>query len=114
MKIRSGFVSNSSSSSFCIYGACIETSKLESLLNKLDIKLEYDYDEDYLYTIEKIAEKIGLDAYGYDDFGYFVGLSLTQMEMDETMRQFQKKIDDKLKLIGIDGGDIYEEAWRDG
>ena len=111
MKIRNGFVSNSSSSSFCIYGAGIETNKLESLLNKLDIKLKYDYDEDYRYTIDEIAKKIGLRTYGYSDLGYFIGLSLTQMEMDETMRQFQERIDAKLKLIGIDGGDIFEEAW---
>lgn len=116
MKIRAGFVSNSSSSSFCIYGAAIETENLESLINKLGIKLEYDVEEEKYDALEKIAEKIELGLFGDEYYigNYFFGLSLTQMEMDETMRQFQEKIDAKLKMIGIDGGDIFEEAWRDG
>ena len=47
MKIRSGFVSNSSSSSFCIYGFCDPDTEhfkdaLKSLLDMDDLKVEWE------------------------------------------------------------------------
>jgi hypothetical protein len=36
MKIRNGFVSNSSSSSFCIYGVCVESSSLANKEEDID------------------------------------------------------------------------------
>ena len=112
MKIRQGFVSNSSTTSFCIYGVGLE--------NWPDTG-NSDYDDDDGYGYDKCewwynkAREIGLEHHRdpYDGGGW-IGLSLTQMDMDETRREFQERVDKLLTSIGLSGDGIYEEAWRDG
>ena len=88
MKVRMGFVSNSSTSSFCCYGAAFETAELENLL-----KIE---DKDLYEVIEDKCSKLGLNYYSLEEYeeGWVVGLDYMRMEQDETRAQFEKRAAD--------------------
>lgn len=96
MKVRSGFVSNSSTSSFLIYGAFIEGKT---------------YDE-----VDEILEGVeGLEWHSpdYSD-GVYVGRSWDSIGDDETGKQFKDGITKVLKEKF--GPEIetssFEEAWH--
>jgi len=93
MKIRMGFVSNSSSCSFLIYGAMIEecTDEMET----------WCYDNDYTCSSP------------YDDECY-VGKSWDSIGDDETGKQFKEKVEVALRKLGLDDFGTHEEAWRNG
>ena len=99
MKIRSGFVSNSSSSSFCIYGAFFENSK-------------YPSDE-----MEKKAAEAGLTIeYGppYTE-GVYIGRGYDTLGDNETGAQFKQSVVDKLAAVGLNEAPSYcEQGWYDG
>ena len=76
MKYRTGFVSNSSSSSFFIHGMCIEK----------------DWEE-----IENAAARIGdhppltISDGGYDGGGIYVGVDYEQMKDEQTQLEFKAR-----------------------
>ena len=75
MKIRNGFVSNSSSSSFLIYGASVDETGDEA--EDLQVK----------------ARAAGLDfEYGPDGEGNCIGLSWDAVKDDETGKEFKTRI----------------------
>lgn len=82
MKIRQGFVSNSSSSSFCIMGDTIK---------------QPDHIDDFHYEMEQS----GLEC--YDMYGeYAVGLGLNKMRDDETKGAFKIRVAELIfKLTGV-------------
>ena len=92
MKIRNGFISNSSSTSFCIYGARIN---------------------------EEIDEATFLSYFSGDPNGdgqNYLGLELASMDLNETRNQFQERINIEIKrILGQDAKcDIYEESYYNG
>lgn len=82
MKIRSGFVSNSSSSSFCILGF---TAKDDEEVGRMKSEL--------LREESAISE--------YDDSRY-IGAWPDSMKNDETLLQFKERIIEELKKFGIE------------
>jgi hypothetical protein len=88
MKTRQGFVSNSSSSSFCILGVEID-SKTEGIIEKNR--------SDAL----KSAGVVVMNSISRDD-GVFVGIDVTTMNDDETPRQLKRRLVDSLHTIGVD------------
>ena len=96
MKIRNGFVSNSSSSSFCIYGAEIEVTVAE----------EDDGDDDAYETaseeMAEKAEKMGLSVHNdYENNSMYIGREWSSVGDNETGSQFKKDVEKKLeKLTG--------------
>ena len=112
MKIRSGFVSNSSSSSFMIYGVYLEDSDIIKLLN-----LSEDESDDMYETVEKALENSDLEFHSpYGDNGFYIGKSFSDIGDDETGKQFKDKVESKLTEIFGEGleFDIHEESWYDG
>lgn len=106
MKIRTDFVSNSSSSSFMVVGCAFELDELVKIVEKHCP----DYNEDDWDTwaiMEALEEKFpdldfhnGLDNY-YDEV--CIGLDYDKMKDDETRKEFEKRIADRLKeLTGKD------------
>lgn len=105
MKIRSGFVSNSSSSSFCIYGVSLNDNV------NLDF-LPQDKWGDPEIEIE------GLEIHRYSDYGFYIGRSWDTVKDDETGAMFKKDVEDKLKEAFKDKPlpkcATHSKAWYDG
>ena len=105
MKIRNGFVSNSSTSSFCIYGAQTEIE-------------DDDDDGSKLEAFEKKAEKAGLEVISmggdYDNATY-IGKSWSSVGDSETGKQFKDKIEKAIEeVLGKKTAcETLSEAWHD-
>lgn len=110
MKIRSGFVSNSSSSSFLIYGVCLDEDEIREALN-------IDDDVDIYGILEDKLENADMEYHNPEYYdGWFIGKSWSDVGDDETGKQFKTTIENKLTEVfgeGLDFG-THEEAWRDG
>ena len=89
MKTRSGFVSNSSASSFCILG--IRLDKDES------------FNRDEFDDLSERAKSVGLEVGSPPDeyARYVVGISARKLPMDKTINEMITIISEKLKSIGI-------------
>jgi hypothetical protein len=122
MKIRTGFVSNSSTSSFCIYGICIEGTSASELATMFNLKHDfYDEDEDdedsnydVQEQINEKCEKVGLCFNNVDDTIY-IGREWCSIEDDETGKQFKEKTEEIIKKqVNIDVKcDTIEIAYPD-
>ena len=119
MKTRTDFVSNSSSSSFVLFGDVFELDFLEKeLMNNEDTQLYADYlnEKDRrgsyssMYFIGNAFARIAKEKYGVDldwhqgleDYGndsIVFGMDFHQMKNDETKQQFLNRIEDILKKL---------------
>jgi hypothetical protein len=123
MKIRSGFVSNSSSSSFCIYGAHFSSpSEAIELIEEIggDVMLvtqakallsdESGDPSDFL--MEWADKEDFFFSSGPDSDGVYIGRSWASVKDDETGRQFKDSVEEKLKTIfGKVPFDTFQESW---
>ena len=124
MKVRSCYVSNSSSTSFCIVGIVatndefdVDSKKLRAALvadgcdeeqvNRLDAPEIIDalnnrfYDRKFRMLLGDISVKHGLGNYSSDDV--IVGLDIDRMRDNETLSQFKDRAYEQLKDIGFTG-----------
>jgi len=97
MKIRTGFVSNSSASSFCIFGAEFELSEFKDLVKKQIIE-DDDDEETQREAAETWAEKNKLELFneGYDSTIY-IGRSWSTVKDNETGLEFKKSTIEKIQ-----------------
>lgn len=90
MKVRLGFVSNSSSSSFCILG----------------IYMPENFTEDDFDNIlnERVFQTILYVQYGISNYydQLLIGVTPDRMKDDETLAQFKERICKEFKKFGLD------------
>lgn len=98
MKIRNGFVSNSSSSSFCLYGTQLDTCNIskDMLTDDAITLLEqkgFEVDEEGCYDdpYELIAALCGGQVCGEEDY-IVLGSGPEEIGIDETRGQFESRI----------------------
>ncbi len=109
MKVRTGFVSNSSSSSFCIYGAYFDS--LEEMAEALGL------DEVPKNTWD--ADTKGLSIWDISDYAsspeIFVGRQWSSIRDDETGAEFKRSVEEKFTgAKGVKLCSTHEEAWYNG
>ena len=108
MKIRNGFVSNSSSSSFCIYGTYLEFEDLIKMSiqnNIITSKEAKDFEKNgEWYELETmINNKTGLELNLDEESNAWIGRSWSEIGDDETGTQFKDSVEQKLRELKIDG-----------
>ncbi len=143
MKVRQGFVSNSSTTSFCIYGICKNETEIKEALIEKELATQeeladgmYEYMDGYNYKrkkrngelteedIDENEKKFFKEEDGYvfnqvgdygDDYSY-LGIPWQNIREDETGAQFRERIQNKMKTLFGDNVECstHEEAWRDG
>jgi hypothetical protein len=107
MKIRNGFVSNSSTTSFCIYGVDTDLSVLDKFMEKSGSDDEDDDDRDVAAEkFEEEARDLGLVVFtDFENEVVFIGRDPETMGDDETGREFKTSTKDKItKLLGKKAG----------
>lgn len=96
MKIRNGFVSNSSSSSFLIYGCMVSEEVADKAEEMKDVKFDVFYGE-------------------YET--YYLGLSWDDVKDDQTGKGFKESIEKSIKDAFEDeefSFGTFSEAWYNG
>ena len=111
MKVRIGFVSNSSTTSFCIYGVLLDEAELVERLNLSE--------EGISDTIYELADKNNLYCTMPPDSGeYYLGVDWPEIGDKETGAEFKKRVAKKLKevfhLTEKQEYATHSEGWRDG
>ena len=111
MKIRIGFVSNSSTTSFCIFGTYIED--IQELTDKMN--------ENGIETSDAVeyAECQGVDVYHppYDSNVAYVGFDFSAIPDDVVVKDWKKEKENEMKKIFGDDTincSVMSDGWHDG
>jgi hypothetical protein len=126
MKIRNGFVSNSSSSSFCIYGWTEDVFKDKHESLKGD-KTYYNYGADELEKLLKTTSHELIIVSSSSLFSHFVmGVGNVETEIDhyieewedhvaeEPTRKEMEELDRVAEKLSLPKPQMYTATWRDG
>jgi hypothetical protein len=114
MKTRNGFVANSSSVSFCIYGVCIDKGAM---------KKYFPNSEDIYEDLEEILKPFKtIDFWNPEYYDcYYIGRSYDTIKEDETGKEFKNSTEkDIKKALNLPETDTslsfasFEESWIDG
>ena len=112
MKIRTGFVSNSSSSSFCLYGVSSENIDVDATIEKIkkigikiadsediddldELDLRDLFEKDYRTGKTPTGSKY-IEYHNAGDDYFYIGRSWLDLKDDETGKQFKDKVKEEL------------------
>jgi hypothetical protein len=111
MKIRHGFVSNSSSSSFCIFGTRLFRDEIIELAIKLNLISEqkaselarddYETPSELLNSIQKKLGREFNHIYSWESEYGLIGKPWETMKQNETRKEFETKVKTKFKELGL-------------
>lgn len=115
MKTRIGFVSNSSTTSFCIMGTYISKDEIPKELDYTQsnfwMRLLECEPNDYRFRIYRNPNNRSL---------YYIGFQKHEMREDETLEQFRQRVKEALD-VELDGAEVknkairwIEDSWYDG
>ena len=119
MKVRCGFVSNSSSSSFFIYGGSIESSTAEEIFLKAGVDEEQFVDGVMEFLYGRLND-CDLEINGdYEDYYMHIGITPSKIKDDETGAEFKARVKALLTENLPEIADelamgYHEDCWRDG
>lgn len=116
MKIRIGFVSNSSTSSFCIYGCSMDENKAIDLLKSTGSLTEEQNTGEIYEILEEIAEKHKLKFHmpgDYADCAYF-GFDFETIPNDINVGEWKAEKEAFLKTLFGENIDccVFSEVWE--
>jgi len=99
MKIRTGFVSNSSSSSFCIFGTRMDSAEIIEKIKESLTEEELEKIEEESYELEGILQsKTSLSIkYDYECDYIWLGRDWSSVKDDETGAQFKEDVEKQIK-----------------
>lgn len=94
MKIRAGFVSNSSSSSFCLFGIQLNQAVFNTFPVSKKKKIEKLEDDciDATEYLEELCDKGGLSVERNEYGMYYVGFRFADMEDGETKQGLKERV----------------------
>ena len=116
MKIRNGFVSNSSSSSFHIYGTVLYESELRKIILEKSLATEKEIEEysigEFFGDLEDLCDEETTDIElmfffdSEDEMAYF-GREYSSMQDEETLKEFKKTATEK--VVSFLGKNFFEQ-----
>lgn len=111
MKIRTGFVSNSSSSSFCLFGVRFNNN-VKNVISTLTLS-EPDDDIDHELFFRSYLNNTNLEVQVCNEEDIvFIGRHYTSIGESETGYQFKTSVKNDLKKLGITKvPEIHQEVY---
>lgn len=104
MKIKTDFVTNSSSVSYCMWGVVLDLDELKWMLKERpNIPGVEEDDEDIYELMESIQSKLpkGMECINWDGDECYIGLNPGEMKDNETLGELKERVVLELDKLGI-------------
>jgi len=113
MKIRNGFVTNSSSTSYCIYGTWVEYNDMAEFNKKMS---KFILEDDIVADFNLLSNELGsilnepcFEIIKDDSDNYYIGFYLEgilRSHADMTWTQLTEYMNNKLRTLELSNGEI--------